>query len=167
MDSDSTPAHKNATKPPISLQVVSRARPRAARNIVVATLIAAFMLLIFLADRDQRSIRQCRTDLEYALQHFREEFASGSLPDRFPRLRVADPKPALHYEYLPGNTARSTLERVGVACCAQSHDLFLDADGRHVVIYNDGDFEIRWMTEVEFRQQLDSLRLPNSGAASD
>ena len=166
MDSDSTPARKNTTKPPISLHVVSRARPRAARNIVVATLIAAFMLLIFLADRDQRSIRECRADLEYAVQRFREEIASGSLPDRFPR-PPADRKAAVHYEYLPGVAARSTLERVGVACCAQSHELFLDADGRHVVIYNDGDFEIRWMTEVEFRQQLESLRLPNGGAASD
>ena len=166
MDSESTPARKNAAKPPISLQVVSRARPKTARNIVVVTLIAAFMLLIFLADRDHRSIRECRAELEYAVLRFREDIVSGSLPGRFPRL-PDDRKPALHYEYLPGNTVHAALERVGVACCAQSHELFLDADGRHVVIYNDPDFEIRWMTEVEFRQQLESLRLPNSGAASD
>lgn len=166
MDSESTADRKSAPKPPISLQVVSRARPRAARNIVVATIIAAFMLLIFLADRDHRSIRECRDDLEYAVRRFREEIASGSLPDRFPRL-PGDRNPAVHYEYRPGAAAGSNLERVGVACCAQSHQLFLDADGRHVVVYNDGDFEIRWMTEVEFRKQAESLGLSNGGAASD
>ncbi len=107
----------------------------------------ALTLLITMTGRDQQDVRDCRTRLERAVRDY-------------PRPSEALSAAASHYVYRPDNLSADAPDGpVGVSCCAAAHGLFLDTDGRHVVIYNERAYEIRWMTETEFQRRAESLGL--------
>ncbi len=144
----------------IPLRVAKRRRRNVRRNLGIIAAMVALTLLITLAGRDQQDVRNCRARLEHAVRSFREHVAA-SLPREFPRPGEAHSIAASHYAYRPDNlSAGAGDEPVGVSCCAVAHGLFLDTDGRHVVIYDGQAFEIRWMTETEFQRRAASLGLP-------
>ena len=144
----STAAGSSPTQRSLPLRVVSRRRRNVRRNVVVLTAMMAFTLLITLAGRDQQDVRDCRAKLAQAVRDY---------PRRGEPHSAAA---ASHYVYrLENLTADAPDGPVGVSCCAAAHRLFLDSDGRHVVIYREQAYEIRWMTETEFQRQAESLGL--------
>ena len=140
-------AGSTMTERSIPLRVAKRRRHNVRRNLVIITVMVALTLLITLAGRDQQDVRNCRARLERVVADF-------PLPSE------AHSVAASHYTYRPDNlNAESSDGPTGVSCCAAPHGLFLDTDGRHVVIYDGRAFEIRWMTETEFQRQAEGLGL--------
>lgn len=143
---------------PIPLRVAKRRRRNVRRNLGIMAAMSALMLLVTLAGRDQQDVRNCRTRLDLAVRNFRENVAAGLPPD-FPPTEAHAVDPS-HYTYRPDNLKADAPDGpLGVSCCAAPHRLFLDTDGRHVVIYDGQAFEIRWMSETEFQQRAESLGL--------
>ena len=155
------------TQRSLPLRVVSRRRRNVRRNVVVLTAMIAFTLLITLAGRDQQDVRRCRDRLERAVAILRDRVGSG-LPDDFPQPDQEQTVAASHYDYRPDNlVAESLLTPIAVIACDSNHGLFLDTNGRHVVLYDGKNFDIRWMTETEFQERASSIGLPARTAEAD
>ncbi len=135
------------TERSIPLRVTTRRRRNVRRNLGIMAAMVALTLLITMAGRDQQHVRDCRARLAQAVRDY-------------PRADESHTDATSHYVYRPDNLgADAPDEPVGVSCCAAAHRLFLDTDGRHVVIYDGQTYEIRWMTETEFQRRAASLGL--------
>jgi hypothetical protein len=145
----------------VSLRVVATRRRKVVQLAAIVLVVTVAMLLLSIASRDEQSVSRCRRDLEYAVQQFRERLATGAvLPREMPRRPDSGERVEFHYHYVPRNVVREQRGApVGVACCIEPHVLYFDQNGRHMVIYDGRDFEIRWMTEEEFRMRADALGL--------
>ena len=160
-------AGSGLTQRSLPLRVVTRRQRHVRRNVVVLIAMMAFLLLITLAGRDQQDVRRCRSSLEGAVAVLRDRVEPG-LPDDFPRQDQEKTVAASHYDYRPGNlVAESLVSPFALVGCNSTHSLFLDTDGRHVVLYDGKDFEIRWMTETEFRERASSIGLAVRTAGAD
>ena len=59
-----------------------------------------------------------------------------------------------HYFYNSQYAAAHSGPRiVGVCCCKNTHHLFLQSSGRHVIVFDGEKYEVRWITEAELRKQ--------------
>ncbi len=157
--------HRPETRPSpargMSLRVVATRRRKVARLLIVVVLVTAAMVLLSIANRDEQSVSRCRRDLDYAVEQLRERLAEGAgLPRELAYRPDAAPRLQYHYHYVPRNALRAEAGvPAGIACCVAPHGLYFDTDGRHVVVYDGKDFEIRWMTEEEFAIRADALGL--------
>jgi hypothetical protein len=160
-------AGNSRTQRSLPLKVVSRRRRNFGRNIVVLTAVIAFALLITLGGRDQQDVGRCRDSLEDAVTILRERVDSG-LPSNFPQPDPENSVAASHYDYRPENiVAEALVGHSAVIGCHATHSLYLDTNGRHVVLYDGKDFEIRWMTETEFQERATNIGLAARAADAD
>lgn len=143
----------------VSLPVVAKRRRRVWRAVGFIVAGTAAMVVLAAINRDHQDVRGCRTTLEAAVKVFGER-TSTMLPRAFPVGDRAGLNPARHYYYVPDALF---LEHgrgdIGVCCCAMPHRLFFQDDGRHVVVFNNGEFRVRWLTESQFQREKDVLRL--------
>lgn len=167
----------------------ARRRWRVWINVAVFVLVTVGMLFLLLVQRDsqaQRGIAECHAKLAVAREEFQKLWHTAApLPDALPLPKApppagagATPRPAnddkilddrLHYfynrNYLRNYWAGVAADRVvGVCCCEEPHFLFLQADGRHVILFDGQQYELRWMTESEFRQRAAALSLQQKPA---
>jgi len=136
-------------------------RRRFVRRVVIFAVLTAGMVLVSMAHRDAQAMAQCRGRADFIADEFSANYLDRKLPILLPH-RPEDRDWVLrHYEYRPVNDRFFRQERdVGVCCCQKPHRLTLRERGRHVVVFDGASFQVRWLTESEFKQQAAALHLP-------
>lgn len=146
-------------------------RSRLLRQVSLFAIASVALVLVALANRDAENVRNCRQRLDFVGQQLQLNYTRNqSLPPNLPMPGqtmddpgVRDPlrrKPGSrdHYAYL-GTTNLNHVGVVAVCACFSEHRLYLRDDGRHVVVFDPATakFEVRWLTNAEFRQQAEKL----------
>lgn len=141
-----------------ALRTMAARRRATRRRLVTTVVVGVAMVLMVMATRDNQSVRRCRASADYAAGVFRAELARHQpLPLSFPRSREGQVMPREHYHYSPLNASLIALRRpIGICYCEDRHNLFLQADGRHVLLFDGERIDVQWVTESEFRAQADA-----------
>ncbi|MGE0479657.1 MAG: hypothetical protein AB7Q17_04200 [Phycisphaerae bacterium] len=141
-----------------ALRTMAARRRATRRRLITTVVVGVAMVLMVMATRDNQAVRRCRASAEYAAGVFRAELARHQpLPLSFPRPREGQIMPREHYHYSPLNANLIALRRpIGICYCEDRHNLFLQADGRHVLLYDGERIELRWVTEPEFVRQAEA-----------
>ncbi|MBU0640499.1 MAG: hypothetical protein KKB50_16675 [Planctomycetes bacterium] len=144
---DQTTLAERATR-----RTLSHRRWRVWRMIAIFVIATATMITLSMANRDAQSVRTCQTNLRYALDVFRSEHKGKPLPWTLPMPHAERDLLRSHYRYAPQNAnLLDTYSPVGICWCDQPHHLFLRPSGRHLLLFDGEEYEIRWMSEAEFR----------------
>ncbi len=139
------------------LRTMTQRRRRIQRSLATVGLVTVVMLLLALLQRDQQSTRQCRRQVDAAIEGFRHAHRVGRVPPTtFPSVPQADAEAPDHFAYniLYAQLVRST-NPVGVFCCAEPHRLYLHESGRHLVTFDGQDFHVSWVPAGEFARRLE------------
>lgn len=164
----------------LARQTVAQRRRRVWFNLMLFLVVTAGMVVLSMAQRDHAALRgtiaDCRKRLEFVRDELQTLFdRTGQLaPDELPLPELAasgqdadKTKGSLddeefftlrtHYIYNARYAQASKRQLVGVCCCEQAHDLYLQRDRRHVLLFNGKRYEVLWMSETEFRRRAHEL----------
>jgi hypothetical protein len=163
-----------------AIRTMSQRRRRVWINVAVFVLVTTVMVLLSMAQRDYQSVRDCWKRMNGTGQELQKLLSRGEaapllLPLPQPRELPANASQAerdrrddefllmrQHYFYNAhyGRPQAQQRQRpVGVCCCAALHHLYLRTNGRHVIVFDGQRYELRWLTESEFRRQAAVLEL--------
>ncbi|MBN2445370.1 MAG: hypothetical protein JXO22_01495 [Phycisphaerae bacterium] len=137
---------------------------RIIRNLVTFAIAVTVMLMLSLAHRDSQAVRAYHDGLAHLPAALKDALAHGGLPANLP------PPPGLSTDeverwrdrllYLRDNVKKiGDHKRVAVVYMDHPLNLFLRADGRHLILYDGKEFERVWMTEREVRERKDELAI--------
>ncbi|MFO0840522.1 MAG: hypothetical protein U1D55_18600 [Phycisphaerae bacterium] len=140
------------------LRTMTQRRSRVIRSLVTVTIVTIGMLVLALAQRDQQAIRQCRAQVDRTIARLRHDQAAGHVPTTLHDPSTDDPNAPDHFAYNPlyAQLRRNT-PLVGVACCAEPHQLYLRSAGRHLIVFDGKDFRSEWVREDQLAARLETL----------
>ena len=158
-----------------AVRTMRERRRRVWRNVGVFLLVTSLMVVVSMAHRDHQAVRGCRERMTFARDRFQEllgtvEPAPDQLP--LPGLEADDPTDVtrtpgedqvlfdlrMNYLYNSDYWRQARRRRpVGVCCNREPHRLYLQANGRHVIVFDGDKYELLWMTEPEFRERAAEL----------
>ena len=152
-------ATPSETEARIRARTLRQRRRRVARNVFTFAVISAALVFLALLQRDIQAQRQMYADAELAARALQMELErSGRPPIHFPT--QVDKKYGLSDRYVFNLFYQRLLRRhspVAVCCLLKPVHLFLNADGRYVVLFDGKRFGVRWMTEAQLRASPDEL----------
>jgi hypothetical protein len=146
-----------------TVRVMAERRWRLWRRLAVIVVVSAVIVLLALLQRDTQSRRGFERDAERLAAEFEGELARrGVPPDIFLFAQRDDPAIAEFYFNTSYSLRFGDGEAVGVCCMRAPLGLFLQEDGRYVILFDGKSFAVRWMTESEFRSRAPELGLASA-----
>ncbi len=140
------------------IRTYTQRRHRLVRRVAVGLALTLIMVVLAAGNRDAQAMREARVRCEQlveALTAARARLGAPPLqiPDIGPRTALVLGSYYFNIRYAQGASGRW----VGVCCPRSPLQLFVWADGRHVILFDGQQFTWRWMPEAEFRAQAAAL----------
>jgi len=178
-DAGAGAASANRSDVDAALEVVAERRRRVRRSVLVFVFVTVVIILLSVAERDHQArrgaIAACERRLLFArdeLQRLLDErglIAPAELPlppvevPAHPPIAGRSPEEDAYFEMRSqyvynafyGQAKDGSL--VGVCYCAKPHQLYLQADGRHVLLFDGRTYQVRWIPEAEFQRRARQL----------
>ncbi len=162
--SASTPATTPASASDrASLRTMRQRKRRVWRNLLTVVVVTALMVVLVMARRDQQDVGRCLETMRFVVHTLESvETRRDGLPTNLPQPKSDGAMDRSHYHYNPRNALAifSGGPPIGVVCCDHPHRLFTRADGRYVVLAENGALRIEWLVESEFQRRAAGLQLP-------
>lgn len=157
------PANLGAIREAVRTRTFYHRRNRIVLNILLIVGICSAMVYVSMLQRDSQKLKNLRTSVDRVVAALVESHQTAHAPLAFlpgPNGQsVSDVSGAYFYNirYISMHQRRGS--PVGVFCSREPATLFLQEDGRYIVLYNGEGFSVQWMPEPEFDQQARGLGL--------
>lgn len=144
------------------LETMRRRRRRIIQHVALYIFATAVIIVLAMLQRDSAAIGRSKQYMEHVRDGLAEAYTEGHLPTELPAPSGIEDDEVENWRgkhlYLPNNVARLYAHDEVVICCSDPPvRMYLQQEGRHVVLFDGEQFELVWMSDREFRRRAEDL----------